>query len=173
MALFKNEGWTVDGVAAECTSGDSESWDVIIEYKHEDGRRVHEIRTLTLMGEVLVDGERPEELIQDGFLDDVDEFYWEAMANEGDEREVTRNYFFMSHSETLSAGQGDDVSHDLPTRVESDALTEPRDLDYSDARESPDLDEAVTAHLEDWGRDWGRDTLAFNDMSDTHRMLTA
>lgn len=172
MALFNNTGWSVANVSAECTSGDSESWDAIIDYSHEDGRWIQEVRTLTLMGEVLVDGERPDELIQDGFLDDVDEHYWEAVANEGDERDVRRNYFFTSHSEERHAGWGEvDLGDGDPCRVESVDSVEPRDLGC-DPVDSRDLDEAVTVHLEEWARDWGRDTLKFSDMNDTHRLLT-
>lgn len=173
--MYDNTGWTVTDTAAECTSGDGESWDTVVTYSHNDGRWVQESHTFTLMGEVLVDGERPDEIIQDGFLGDVDEFWAEVICNVDEyEHAITRRYFFDSHSETRYAGWGDVMLEDFPDRVESDQCIAPGDLPtYDGPVESTDLDDAVTAHLEDWARDWSSATLRFNDLDDMHANLTA
>ena len=171
----KNTGWSVESVDVECTSGDSESWDAIITYRHTDGRWVQENYTSTLMGEVLVDGERPEELLQDGSLDDVDECYWEAMANVGDDKDVTRNYFFMANHETRYAGHewGHEERPHWGDLVESDQCIAPVDLDtYDGPVDSRELDRSVEAHLEEWAISWGQSGLRFNDLDDMHKLLT-
>lgn len=169
--VHKNTGWSVESVDVECTSGDSESWDAIITYRHTDGRWVQENYTFILCGEVLVDGERHG---WEPFLSNVDDNYTEAMEAYGDTQAVERRYSFMANYETRYAGHewGHEEEADWADPVESGPYAD-SDLDtYDGPADSRELDRSVEAHLEEWASNWGQSGLRFNDLDDMHKLLT-
>ena len=138
MGMPDNSKWTAEILGVDLWTNGEDSHDVAALYRHVDsGHAVEHAVSFRLMGEVLVNGERPDYAI-DNFVVDVDDNYARAVSEAGEDDTVTRSYWVYPESEIFEPidqngdliGNGDD----LPSEV----LDGWRNLDYSGPFETDD-----------------------------------
>lgn len=154
MSMPNNSAWTVESVDADVMTNGEDSSDLVITLRHRDGHALQHVTYFTLMGDVQVNGERPDYVFE-GFVTSVDEHHDRAVSEMSEDDEVTRSYWVYPWAETFDAigADGDPIQDDWYT--ESTEVSDGWiDLDYTGRYDAPgmELENEIEASLKIWGK---------------------
>lgn len=155
MGMPNNSAWSVESVGADVMTNGEDASDLVITLRHKDGHALQHVTYFTLMGDVQVNGERPDYVFE-GFVTSVDEHHDRAVSEMSDDDDaVTRSYWVYPWAETFDAigADGDPIQDDWCT--ESTEVSDGWiDLDYTGRYDAPgmELENEIEASLKAWGK---------------------
>ena len=175
MGMANNSAWTVESVDADVMTHGEDASDLVITLRHRDGHALQYVTYFTLMGDVQINGERPDYALE-GFVTGVDEHYDRAVSEASEGDTVARSYWVYPWSETFDAigVDGDPIQDDWCTEATevSDGWI---DLDYTGRYDSPgmELENEIKASLVKYGKRLADAVLYATDLDETFADLTA
>ena len=173
MSMPDNSAWTVESVGADMMTNGEDSSDLVITLRHRDGHALQHVIYFTLMGDVQVNGERPDYALE-GFVTIVDEHHDRAVSESSEDDVVTRSYWVYPWAETFDAIDADGDVIDVPnesTEVSDGWI----DLDYTGRYDAPgtELESEIEAALVKYGKRLADVALYATDLDRVWSYLTA
>ena len=173
MSMPDNSAWTVESVGADVMTNGEDSSDLVITLRHRDGHALQHVIYFTLMGDVHVNGERPNYALE-GFVTSVDEHHDRAVSEMSEDDAVTRSYWVYPWAETFDAIDADGDVIDVPnesTEVHDGWI----DLDYTGRYDAPgmELENEIETALVKYGKRLADVALYATDLDRVCSDLTA
>ena len=172
MSMPDNSAWTVESVGADMMTNGEDSSDLVITLRHKDGHALQHVTYFTLMGDVQVNGERPNYALE-GFVTSVDEHHDRAVSEMSEADAVPRSYWVYPWAETFDAIDADGDVIDVPnesTEVSDGWI----DLDYTGRYDAPgtELESEIEAALVKYGKRLADVALYATDLDETFADLS-
>lgn len=178
MGMPDNSAWSVESVGADVMTNGEDSSDLVITLRHRDGHALQHVTYFTLMGDVQVNGERPD-FVLEGFVTSVDEHHDRAVSEMSDDDAVTRSYWVYPWAETFDAigADGELVQDDFGAEMtESTEVSDGWiDLDYTGRYDAPgmELENEIETALVKYGKRLADAALYATDLDRVWSDLTA
>lgn len=169
-----NDAWTVESVGADVLTDGEGASDLVITFRHRDGHALQHVTYFTLMGDVQINGERPDYAL-DGFVTGTDEHHDRAVSEMSEDDAVTRSYWVYPWAEKFDAigADGDPVQDDWCAEFTevSDGWI---DLDYTGRYDAPgtELENEIETALVKYGKRLADVALYATDLDETFADLS-
>lgn len=159
-----NHGWTHSDTSVDHMTNGEDYSELVVTYRHKNGHSLQHVIGFRLMGDVMVNGERPDYAL-DGFVTSSDDDYERAVSEAGDDDKVTRSFWIYAESEVWDAiDANDELIEPQGERSEVDCGW--INLEYTGRYDADgtELNDEIESAMRKWAEGYGVGTLYANDL---------